>query len=655
MNAPIRVLPFDVRPFHRETLDSYSTRLLAANFCDDTHRTTLTRAFETGRTEKNQHDGWMRALTTITKRDTLHLDPHTSAWLKDGFTPCRHFMDTLPKRFACTHCAHGAIVEQNPHFDDIVCARHERWIGLWSRANDQHHASPETVHAQAVFEKLRRKRLIDVRLYLLTTKAIAQDLHPDLPIEQAEPLVFPAVIRTIQAITADTFARRFFATTPAFADAYAHLDSVVSASLGNARPAVTRALWIYLRPTVLALRNAITLDDPFRPDWHHDYPLRPSTARWLTAVTGDLEPIDNYLAIIGDTPITAMLTIADLNALYTGPETTVPRPFTCENGHTFDFLPPVTLPGTMTPTMYTPDCGLCTTRRVRPGTNDVQTMSTHAAAQFDLYRNGGLTAADVANNSSTKHSWTCTKGHSHDVSPSKKTLPTYNCALCSNRTTRSGENCMVTTDPSVAAMWAQGWAEDCSPATLGAGSNLLAKWRCTAGHIFPARPWELVTGKRGCNVCGRERTILFEDSLASTHPEVAARLHPTLNGYLTAEHVTHGERREMWWLCETNEDHPYQARIDKVTLGLGCKYCCSRKLRVGDNDLGTVEPVLSLELHPYLNRKEAHEMFPSDHKLWWKCILNRHDHQQTTQNRRQSKGCPKCEPADRILVYRLAA
>ncbi|TFD55064.1 hypothetical protein E3T43_12665 [Cryobacterium sp. Hh7] len=655
MNTPTSRLPFDVRPFHRETLDSYSIRLLAANFCDDTHRAMLTREFATGRSETAEHDGWMRALTATTKRSALFLDPNSAGWLKDGFLSCDHFRDTLPQRFACTHCTHGAIVEQNPHFDNMVCIRHSRWAGLWCHANKQHQVTPDAVQAQITFRKLRRKRLIDVRLYLLTTKAIAADLHPSLPLEQAEPLVFASVIKTIHALTADSFARRFFTPSGTVANAYAHLNTLVIDSVGRPSPAITRALWIYLHPTALALRNAITMGVPFTPDWQHDYPLRPKTAAVLVAATGDLEPIGDYLATTGDTPVTAAVTITHLNSLNTGEQDTDPRSFTCKNGHTVMYLPPVTLPGTMTPTMYSPACGLCTVRRVRPGDNDLQTMNPAAAAQFDIYRNGGLTAADVATNSSTKHSWTCPQGHSHDVSPSKKTLPTYNCPICSNRTIRSGSNCMVTTDPSFAAMWAQGWAENCSPATVGAGSNLLAKWRCDKGHVFPARPWELVAGKRGCNICGREQTILFEDSLAATHPEVAARLHPTLNGYLTAAHVTHGERREMWWLCETNENHSYQARIDKVTLGLGCKYCCSRKLRAGDNDLGTVEPVLTLELHPYLNPKDAHEMFPSDHKLWWKCRASQHDHQQTTQNRRQSKGCPKCNTADRILVYSMAA
>ncbi|MCY7286939.1 MAG: hypothetical protein LH624_01465, partial [Cryobacterium sp.] len=278
MNASAALLPFDVRPAHRETLDSYSNRLLAANFCDDAHRKDLSRTFASGRSADAMREGWMRALTTKTKRTTLHLTPDLASRLFDGRSECTHFQNTLPRRFACTHCTHGATVEQYPHFDDIVCIRHGRWTGLWTHADHQQQTTPDAVKAQILFAKLRRKNLIDVRLYLLTTKALAHALHPSLPIEQAEPLVFPLVIGLIHAITADSFARRFFDPALPFTDAHSHLDAVVTATIGHASPTVVRSLWIYMHPTVLTLNNAILLNTPHTADWVHDYPLRPRTA-----------------------------------------------------------------------------------------------------------------------------------------------------------------------------------------------------------------------------------------------------------------------------------------------------------------------------------------------------------------------------------------
>lgn len=604
----------------------------------------------------------MQVLTTRTKRNTLHLNPDATGWLTHANgSACYHFVDTLPTRHACTLCTRGNLVEQNPHFDTLVCTTHRRWLGLWGTPDTQHHVDDSVVAAQRTFATLRRRHLIDVRLYVLLNHALADDFALSREAAIAEATVFTAAVRTAQALTTDSFAQRFFNPATPFIDAYALLRGIVQDAAGGPSPATTRALWAYLHATMLTLRETVTPDKPFiiACAWEHDYPIRTHVANAIAANRSELEPIENYLAITGDTPITAARRLAQLTSAVTHDEFREPKSFTCESGHTFEYLPPAATTNECTPAAYTPSCGLCTPRRVQPGVNDLQSKHPTVAAQFDMHRNGGLTAADVAISSSTDYWWLCAQGHGHRVSPSKKTLTTYKCPVCSNRTVQPGVNCLLTTHPEIAAMWAEGWAEGRSPSVLASGSNVLATWRCHKSHRFHARVWELTSKKRGCNICAREVTIDTADSLAVTHPAIAARLHPTMNGNLTAAHITHGERREVWWQCERMPSHTYKARVDKATRGQrpnvsrgqDCNICLSRKLLAGENDLGTVEPVLSIELHPYLNRKEAHEMFPSDHKLWWKCLINGHVHAQTTQNRRLSSGCPKCDAPQRILNY----
>ncbi|WP_104088710.1 zinc-ribbon domain-containing protein [Cryobacterium sp. N19] len=652
-SAPRR-LPFDVRPFHRETVDSYSSRLLTANFCTAAHRADMSRPFETGRSVETKQAAWMRVLTTRTKRSTLHLEADAHGWLTHANgTPCNHFLNTLPVRQACTLCLHGDRAEQNPHFDNIVCTIHHRWLGLWGTSDTQHQVDDDALAAQKTFAALRRKHLLDPRLYVLLTHALTNDFAPGSSAAAAEPVVFPALVRTARVITADAFAQRFFNPTTGFTSAHSLLESTVRDAAGRDCPETTRALWAYLYATLLALRESVTTDDDFTKlsvTRTHEYPIRVHVANVVVAHRDGLEPVENYLAVTRDTAVTVAQLLAKLARPPRGHTSAQARSFTCEAGHTFDYLPTAaTTTGTIEPS--TPTCGLCSPRRVRPGVNDLQTMRPTIASQFDVHRNGGLTAADVAISSSTNYWWLCEQGHSHSVSPSKKTLTSYKCPVCSNRIVQPGINCLLTTHPEVAAMWAEEWAERRSPSVLASGSNVLATWRCTNGHRFHARIWELTSKKLGCNICARELTVNTEDRLASTHPIIAARLHLTMNGALTAAHVSHGERREMWWQCERIAEHAYKARLDKISRGQGCSICCSRKLIAGENDLGTVEPLLTIELHPYLNRKEAHEIFPSDHKLWWRCLVGKHDHAQTTQNRRQSNGCPKCEKTNRILNY----
>jgi hypothetical protein len=168
------------------------------------------------------------------------------------------------------------------------------------------------------------------------TKALAQTLHSERSPEKAEPRVFVATITTIDAITDDSFARRFFNPTVLFTDAHTLLTEVVTASVGTPCPDIVQALWIYMRATLLALRDAITLNAPFEIMWEHDYPLRSQTATDLSVVRVDLEPIDHYLAITGDTPVTAAQRIAELSTLRSLTKPATLRSFTCENGHQFE-------------------------------------------------------------------------------------------------------------------------------------------------------------------------------------------------------------------------------------------------------------------------------------------------------------------------------
>lgn len=62
------------------------------------------------------------------------------------------------------------------------------------------------------------------------------------------------------------------------------------------------------------------------------------------------------------------------------------------------------------------------------------------------------------------------------------------------------------------------------------------------------------------------------NDLATLYPDVAAQWHPNLNGDLTPEHVSYGERRDVWWRCD--ERHEWQARINtRTSEGKGCRKC----------------------------------------------------------------------------------
>lgn len=148
MNQLHRPYPFQVRPLHRETSASYARRLLAANFdTTEKHRQHLLYA-SGARTIAAKNAAWTELLKVKTGRTDLRLEANEHGWLRhpDG-TSCSLCADLLPSRWMCTHCSHGALVGQHPHFDKPVCIRHPRWVGILGRVGDQHRASANHLRA----------------------------------------------------------------------------------------------------------------------------------------------------------------------------------------------------------------------------------------------------------------------------------------------------------------------------------------------------------------------------------------------------------------------------------------------------------------------------------------------------------------------------
>jgi hypothetical protein len=647
--------PFDVRPFARETLENYGRRLFEANFSTEAHFVALTRQAQEGTTKNDVVKARHEVLRAHTERGALHFEADPTGWLTHGPTkeelslPCEHFGHQLPRRNACTQCARGELVEQYPHFDRIVCIKHKRWLGLWGRWDAQFTVDPDSIRAQMTFAKLRKSGRLDLRLYLLLIKSLGDDLAPNLPLDETEPVVFAHAIRVAHAITTSRFARLIFDLSQPLAASHGRLSTIIRETTGEERPSLVMALWAYLRPTFDSLHAYVLGEHPSWRTVDHEYPLRTAIAEQLVQFHGTPDAMANYLAASGDDSLSYAKTMARSTCVHDTVNIGPVRSFTCSEGHTFDYLPPNQLPDTILASTFVPTCGICAPNRVKPGKNDLVTLAPKIASQFDPLRNGGLTARNVAANSSIKRWWLCEAGHSHEVSPSHKTQPGYTCAICDDRIVRPGLNSILTTHPEYARMWAEPWKPDESPALIAASSNLLRYWACGEGHRFPARPWELTTGKRGCIICARADKPAWEDSLAATHPQVAELLHPELNDGLTPAELTHGERREVYWSCPNNDAHAHKSRIDKMSLGQKCPVCASRKLRVGENDLATTDPILVREYHPYHNRKAANEIFPSDHVLVWKCLVKEHLQNQTVQNRRNSGGCSDCPKSERIL------
>jgi very-short-patch-repair endonuclease len=143
--------------------------------------------------------------------------------------------------------------------------------------------------------------------------------------------------------------------------------------------------------------------------------------------------------------------------------------------------------------------------------------------------------------------------------------------------------------------------------------------------------------------------------LLSSFPDLVKEWHPTKNGDLTPDNITHGSHIKVWWLCSNG--HSYQQQINnKSILKYSCPECSGRRASE-TNNLSTQYPEVVKEWHPTLNNefKATEVTYGSEKKAWWLCPKG-HSYKATINNRtlRQS-GCPHCsnqssEPEIRILT-----
>ena len=62
----------------------------------------------------------------------------------------------------------------------------------------------------------------------------------------------------------------------------------------------------------------------------------------------------------------------------------------------------------------------------------------------------------------------------------------------------------------------------------------------------------------------------------TSYPHLVKEWHPTKNGELTPNDLTHGSGKKVWWLCPKN--HSYDAKISNRTANQsGCPYCSGHK------------------------------------------------------------------------------
>ncbi|MBM7826638.1 zinc-ribbon domain-containing protein [Microbacterium aurum] len=166
---------------------------------------------------------------------------------------------------------------------------------------------------------------------------------------------------------------------------------------------------------------------------------------------------------------------------------------------------------------------------------------------------------------------------------------------------------------------------------------------CSKGHPYLEVLTSKERGQTPCPTCTRSHVVPGVNDLASVAPEIAAHLHPTLNGELRAEDIAAASGRSVWWVCDVF--HPYRATPANRTLnGTECAVCLGRVILVGINDLRTTHPDIAADLHPSsCSSKRAHELTANDTKpRAWVCPEG-HEYRATVRQRVDGRSCAECD------------
>lgn len=267
--------------------------------------------------------------------------------------------------------------------------------------------------------------------------------------------------------------------------------------------------------------------------------------------------------------------------------------------------------------------------------------------EWDLQKNLPLRPSDLVAGSGRLVWWRCCRFSDHEwvTSVSHRTKNGSGCPYCCGKKVDPKRNSLAARFPELTKQWHPTKNGDLKPADLTAYSNKVVWWKCSRGrdHQWTASPKARAVGK-GCPICAGRR-VVGSTSLATLFPSLAEEWNSAKNGDLEPSEFSPGSRRKVWWKCNTDGEHEWEASIrHRAVNKSGCPYCRNRRVSK-DNSLAARYPELAAEWHPTKNGdlKPSQVFAQTQAKIWWKC-KNGDDHEwQTSGHRRVSgRGCPFC-------------
>ena len=343
-------------------------------------------------------------------------------------------------------------------------------------------------------------------------------------------------------------------------------------------------------------------------------------------------------------------------------------------------------------------CPYCSGNKVLIGYNDLQTVNSNLAKEWNYERNNGLKPIDVTPNSNKKIWWKCKKGHEWQAAIYSRNKG-IGCPVCnSERHTSFPEYAIVfylkkygievmhlykeigceldIFIPSLkiaieydGCLWHKNRIIKDLEKNRKCSESGIKLYRIREGlpslndssidYIVKENQKDLskTLEKVLSEIIGENIDVDLErnfiaienlreyteksNSLLLLNPEIAKEWNYQKNGSLKPEYIFANSSKKVWWKC--SKGHEWQATISSRNDGHNCPYCSGRFAIKGETDLQTVNPALAEEW----NYEKNDELTPtdvmpnSDKKVWWKCKKG-HEWQAKIYHRNNGSGCPIC-------------
>jgi hypothetical protein len=314
-------------------------------------------------------------------------------------------------------------------------------------------------------------------------------------------------------------------------------------------------------------------------------------------------------------------------------------------------------------------CPMCA-RRVRGAGNTLADTHPELACEFDVERNAPVTLADVSSGRRMKVVWRCRVDSSHVwvAGVSERVRGYRSCPHCP----RPGRSCrcspvpgracqvkrssrhtrpLTVTHPVLVEQWDRVLNAPLEPGSVTAGSSRRVWWRCsTQGHVWCAPVSRRTSHGSGCPYCSGLKVVRSR-SLAVLRPDLAAEFDVVNNAPLSAQDVSPGSSRQVWWVCSVDSEHRWRSPVVRRTgRGADCPLCSGRMLSP-ERSVATVAPWLVAQWADVNAGSPQTCPAGSKRSVTWVCPRNG-EHRWVAQvsNRVRGGDCPFCHVVSRSRV-----